>query len=174
MVRLLLLALCLGNRQEGDVDRIMLRLTQRREKVQSQAEFVRLLTETRAALESYLKDHPQAADADRAMFDVAETYLWSADYPSALAKLRSVLEGYPEGEEAPTAAFLIGQVLLREDDLSKARSALEDFVRRYPKDDRVLLARSLIAVTYQNEQKYDEAEKLLLAIRETFKDRKES
>ncbi|HLY73693.1 MAG TPA: tetratricopeptide repeat protein, partial [Planctomycetota bacterium] len=135
----------------------MLRLTQRREKVQSQLEFVRLLAETRVALETYLKDHPQAPDTGRAMFHVAETYLWSADYPSALAKLRSVLEAYPDGEDAPTAAFLIGQVLLREDDLSKARSALEDFVRRYPKDDRVLLARSLIAVTYQNEQKYDEA-----------------
>lgn len=174
MIPLFLLVLGVASPQEGDVDRIMLRLTQRREKVQSQAEFVGLLAETRSALEGYLKDHAQAADAGRALFHIAETYLWSADYPTALAKLRSVVESYPEAEDAPTAAFLIGQVLLREDDLSMARKALGDFVIRYPKDDRVLMARTLIAVTWQNEQKYDEAERLLLSIREDFKGRKES
>lgn len=170
----LFLAMCLALRQDGDVDRIMLRLAQRREKVQSQAEFSRLLAETRTALEGYLKDHPQAADAGKAAFHIAETYLWSADYPNAISKLRSILENYPDGEDGPTAAFLIGQVLLREDDVSKARSALEDFVRRYPKDDRVVLAQSLIAVTYQNEEKYAEAEAKLIETRNAFKDRKES
>lgn len=170
----LFFVLCLASRQEGDVDRIMLRFTQRREKVQSQAEFSKILAETRAALEGYLKDHPQAGDAGRAAFHIAETYLWSADYSNAVSKLRSVLEDYPDSEDAPTASFLIGQVLLRKDDLSKARSALEDFVGKYPKDDRVVLARSLVAVTYQNEEKYAEAETLLLETRSAFKDRKES
>jgi TolA-binding protein/peroxiredoxin len=170
----LLLVLCFIGRQEGDVDRIMLRLAQRREKVQSQAEFSRLLSETRTALEAYLKDHSQAADAGRAAFHIAETYLWSADYSNGVSKLRSVLEDYPNSEDAPTAAFLIGQVLLREDDVSKAREALQDFVRRYPKDDRVLLARNLIAVTFQNEEKYADAEAMLLETRNAFKDRKES
>lgn len=174
MMNALFLILCLATRQEGDVDRIMLRFAQRREKVQSQAEFSKLLAETRVALEGYLKEHPQAGDAGKAAFHIAETYLWSADYSNAVTKLRSVLADYPDGEDAATAAFLIGQVLLREDDVSQARSALQDYVRKYPRDDRVVLARSLIAVTYQNEEKYAEAEALLLDTRNSFKDRKES
>lgn len=174
MVIELFLAVCLTHCQDGDVDRIMLRFTQRREKVQSQVEFSKLLVETRTALEDYLKAHPQAGESGRAAFHIAETYLWAADYGSAVSKLRSVLADYPQGEDAPTAAFLIGQVLLREDDLSQARSALEDFVRKYPKDDRIVLARSLIAVTYQNEEKYADAEAMLLETRNLFKDRKDS
>lgn len=174
MVIQVCLALCLAIRQEGDVDRIMLRLAQRREKVQSQAEYSQLLAETRIALETYLKAHPQASDAGKAAFHVAETYLWSADYSNALAKLHTVLDDYPNGEDAATASFLIGQVLLREDDLTKARDALEDFIKRFPKDDRTLLAQSLIAVTYQNQENYAEAETRLLQIRKDFKDRKES
>ena len=72
--------LCL---QDGELDRIMVRFQQRREKVRSEAEFKRLLADSRLELEQFLKDNPKHKDSPRATFQIAETYLSAQDYDRA-------------------------------------------------------------------------------------------
>jgi tetratricopeptide (TPR) repeat protein len=170
MTALLLAAILLGP-DEGDVDRIMLRFAQRREGVQSQAEFSRILAETRSELERYLKDH---GNSPRALFHVAETYLWEGNYAAGLEKLGALTATCPDTSDGATAQLLIGQILARNGDGEGARKAFDRFIERYPNDERVLLAKSLSAVTLQNEERYDEAAELLRQVRETYRDRKES
>jgi peroxiredoxin len=158
----------------GEVDRIMLRFNQLREKIQSQADYLQLAVETRRDLKRYLDDHVQGPEAARAVFHVAETYLWGNDFATGLEKLRAYGATYPDSRDAPTASFLIGQTLARNEDGAGARTALLEFIKSYPKDERVPQARSLIAVTLQNEKRYDEAAEILREIREAYKDRKES
>ena len=171
---LLAAALSVPGGQDGDLDRILLRFQQRREKVRSEGEFRRLLADSRLELENFLRDNPKHKDAPRAAFQVAETYLSAQDYDHAAEKLRAYLQEYPAGTDAPSARFAIAEIQLEKEKDAEARSSFEEFAKLYPKDDRTMFARMYVAITHQNEKRYDEAVELLKAARQEFKARKES
>jgi len=160
--------------QDGEVDRILLRFNQRREKIQGGAEFRRLLDETRTDLERFLRENPRHKDAARASYHVAESLLPLGQFDEALKRLNALLKEHPESEFAASARFAIGEALLQKEDDAGARAAFEEFARVHPKDERALYARIYAAVTHQNENRYDPAAELLQAVRRDFKDRPES
>ena len=160
--------------QDGEVDRILLRFNQRREKVQGAAEFRRLLDETRGDLERFLRENPKHKDAARASYHVAESQLSSGQFEDGMKRLNALLKDHPESEFAVSARFAIGEALLQKEDDAGARAAFEEFARVHPKDERALYARIYVAVTHQNEGRYDQAAELLQAARRDFKDRPES
>lgn len=161
--------------QDGDVDRIMLRFQQRRPlAADSPAAFDRLLEQTRAQLETFVKEHPTHRDAPRAAYHAAETYVWGRHFPKAAEKLEALLKDYSEFDLAPAARFALGEVLLQADQDARARQAFQDYLRLHPGDERAFFARCFVAITLQNERRYEEAEAALKEAREKFKDRKES
>jgi len=160
--------------QESELDRIMQRFQQRREKVRSEAEFRRLLAEARGDLEAFLRENPKHKDAPRAAFQIAETYLSAQDYDSALGKLQAYLKDYPSGPDAPSARFATAEIQLERERDAEARVSFEEFAKLYPTDDRTIFARMYIAITLQNERRYDDAVAALKAAREEFRARKES
>ena len=160
--------------QDGAVDRILLRFNQRREKVQGPGEFRKLLEETRADLERFLRDHPGHKDSPRAAYHVAESFVSAGQLKEALERFRAVLQDHPATEQAVSARFAIGEALLQMEDDPGAREAFEAFARDYPKDARAVFARVYAAVTHQNEGRYDQAADLLEATRRDAKDRPES
>src|SRR5881394_537918 len=81
--------------QDGELDRILIRFQQRREKVRSEGEFKRLLADSRLELEQFLKENPKHKDAPRAAFQIAETYLSAQDYDPAYERLQAFLKTYP-------------------------------------------------------------------------------
>src|SRR6185436_973759 len=83
--------------QDGEVDRILVRFQQRREKVRSESEFKRLLADSRLELENFLKENPKHKDAPRAAFQVAETYLSALEYDKAAERLQAYVKDYPAG-----------------------------------------------------------------------------
>src|SRR5687768_17213598 len=97
MVPLLLMTVLALAAQDGELDRIMLRFQQRREKVRTEAEFRRLLADSRLELEAFLKDHPRHKDAPRAAFQIAETYLSAQDFDQAQVRLEAYLKDHPAG-----------------------------------------------------------------------------
>ncbi len=163
---LILLALLLPPcPQDGEVDLILRRFTQRREQVRTDGEFRRLLAEIRAELETFLKTNPAHRDAPRAAFHAAETLLSAGDAAAGAEQLRRFLKSHPDAEQAPTARFMLGEALLRAEDDAGAREAFRDFVRRHPTDERAVHARLNEAVTLQNEGDFPAAELLLRAVR---------
>jgi len=174
MIAVMLASLVCARLQDGEVDRILLRFQQRREKVRSESEYRRLLSDSRLELEQFLKDNPKHKDAARASFQIAETYLSVKDVDRGFERLEAYLKDYPAGEDAPAARFAQAEILLEKEKDAEARARFDEFVKHHPGDERVLYARLYTAVTYQNEGKYDEAVATLRAAREAFKDRKES
>lgn len=174
MMPLLLSLLLIGSVQDGDLERLLLRFQQRRERVQSEAEFRRLLADSRLELENWIKEHPGHKDLARARFQVAETYLASQEYDQALTSLQAYLASHPDAPDSPSARFAIAEILHEKEKDDEARSAFDDFARRYPSDDRTIFARMYSAITLQNQKQYDEAAEKLLAVRQEFKSRRES
>jgi TolA-binding protein/peroxiredoxin len=160
--------------QDGEVDRILVRFQQRRQNVRSEAEYRRLLADSRTELEQFLKDNPKHKDAPRAAFQIAETYLSAQDRDRGLEKLQGYLRDYPTGEDAPAARFALAEILLEQEKDGEARAQFEEFVKLHPDDERALIARLYIAVTWQNQGRYDEAAALLRSARQDYKTRKES
>jgi TolA-binding protein/peroxiredoxin len=171
---LALLAASLLALQDGDLDRILTRFQQRRERARTEGEFKRLLADARLELEQFIKENPKHRDLPRAAFQIAETYLAGQDYDRASDRLQAYLKDYPTGSDAPSARFALAEVLLEREKDAEARAAFEEFATLYPADDRTLFARLYVAITLQNERRYDEAVALLLKAREDFKARKES
>lgn len=160
--------------QDGELDRLLLRFQQRREKVQSEAEFRRLLADSRLELQNWVRDNPNHKDLPRARFQIAETYLATQEYDAALPALQAFIASHPDAPDAPSARFAIAEILHEKEKDEEARKAFDDFVKRYPADDRTIFARMYAAITMQNEKRYDEAAELLLAVRQDFKTRRES
>jgi len=171
---IVLLAALLLLPQDGELDRIVARFQQRREKARSEGEFRRLLADARLELEQFIKENPKHKDLPRAAFQIAETYLAGQDLDRASEKLQAYLRDYPTGSDAPSARFALAEVLLEKEKDAEARAAFEEFAKLYPTDDRAIFARLYAAITLQNEKRYDESIDLLRKAREDFKDRKES
>lgn len=175
MITLLLtLAAALAPAQDGELDRILVRFQQRREKVRSEAEYRRLLADSRTELETFLKGNPGHKDAPRAAFQIAETFLSAQDYDQGLDRLQAYLQAYPEGQDASAARFAVGEILLEKEKDPEARAAFEEFIKRHPADERLIYARLYAAVTYQNQGNYDRAAELLRTVRDDYKNRKEA
>jgi len=174
MMAIILASLLAAGVQDGDVDRILLRFQQRREKVRSEAEYRRLLSDARLELEQFLKDYPRHPDAARASYQIAETYLSARDFDRGVDRLEAYLRDYPSGGDAAAARFALAEIALEREKDAEARAGFDDFVKHHPTDERVLYARLYTAVTYQNEGRYDDAIATLRAAREEFKGRKES
>src|SRR6185436_8918537 len=171
---IVLLAALLLLPQDGELDRILARFQQRREKTRSEGEFRRLLADARLELEQFIKENPKHKDLPRAAFQIAETYLAGQDLDRASEKLQAYLRDYPTGSDAPSARFALAEVLLEKEKDAEARAAFEEFAKLHPSDDRAIFARLYAAITLQNEKRYDEAIDLLQKAREEFKARKES
>lgn len=174
MIALLLALAALAPAQDGELDRILVRFQQQREKVRSEAEYRRLLAAARTELETFLKANPRHKDAPRASFQIAETWLSGQDYDQGLLQLKSYLADYPDGADAGAVRFALGEVLLEKEKDAEARAAFEEFVRKHPADERVVVARLYVAISFQNEGKLDEATELLRAVRQDYKNRKEA
>jgi TolA-binding protein len=160
--------------QDGEVDRILLRFNQRRDKAATLQEFRRVLADTRSELERFLRENPRHRDAGRAAFHAAESYLSAQELDTGVEKLRAFVKEFPGSEHVATARFAVGEALLQKEDDAGARAAFEEFLAHHAKDERALYARAYVATTHQNEKRYDRAEAALLEVRKEFKDRKES
>ena len=170
---LLAFAALLAPLQDGEVDRILVRFQQRREKVRSEAEYRRLLADSRIELETFLKDNPRHKDAPRAAYQIAETYLSSQDVDRGLEHLQAYLKDYPTGQDAPGARFAMAEIYLEKEKDLEARALFEEFIKLYPNDERLIYARLYAAVTWQNEGKYEQAAELLRNARQDYRNRKE-
>ncbi|HLY75016.1 MAG TPA: tetratricopeptide repeat protein, partial [Planctomycetota bacterium] len=174
IILLLACGIVLAPTQEGEVDRILVRFQQRREKVRTEIEYRRLLADSRTELETFLKENPGHKDASRAAYQIAETYLSAQEIDKGLERLQAYLKDYPSGQDAAAARFAMAEIYLEKEKDAEARAQFEEFTRLHPNDERIVYARLYTAVTYQNEGKYDQAAEILRNARQDYRGRKES
>lgn len=160
--------------QEDEADRILSRFERLRGEIREEAQLRRLVEETRAELDRYVREHPRASDAPRAAFHAAQTFLWTGQPREAEARLRKLVTDYPEAGTTPTARFLRGEILLQLEETAAAREAFEEFIHHHPRDDRAPAARLYAAVTLQFEERFAEAITALEKIHREERERPES
>jgi TolA-binding protein/peroxiredoxin len=151
--------------QDGEIDRVMLRFAQRRERVRGDAEFRALLAEVRGELQAFLNAHPRHADAPRAAFHIAEAHLAGGDPAAGADALRRFLADHAGSPQAPVARFMLGEALLRAEDDAGALEAFREFQRLHADDERGVYAKLYEAVARQNLREYAAAEALLREVR---------
>jgi tol-pal system protein YbgF len=61
---------------------------------------------------AFLQSYPESAEADDAMFWMADCLFKSGDYKYAVLRFDDVVNKYPEGDKAPDALFRQGEALL--------------------------------------------------------------
>lgn len=162
------------SKQDGEVDRIMLRFYQRRAQARTPEQFKALLSDTRAALRKFRDRYPAHRDAERAAFHIAESYLSAGDPKNGLEHLRTFLKTYPASANASGARFAIGDVLLQQEEDAGARRAFEEFLKHHAAHPNAVFAKLNIAVTLQNERKFEEAARRIREVRRDHADRPES
>src|SRR5262245_41441234 len=147
-----LLVVLLLSPQDGELDRILTRFQERRERARSEGEFKRLLADARLELEQFIKENPKHKAVPRATFQIAETYISGGELDRAFERLQAYLRDYPSGGDAPSARFAQAEILLEREKDAEARAAFEEFIKLYPADDRAIFGRFYVAITLQNEK----------------------
>jgi TolA-binding protein len=169
----LLLALALSV-QDGEVDRILLRHGQKLEKAATAEERRKADAEARTELDEFLRRHGKHADAPRAAWLRAASWLGSGDLDRAAAEIRAYLKDWPEHELALNARLALAEALLQKEDWAGAREACAAVLEKRPQDERAVHARLMTAVAWQYEGEIDRAAALLRSVRTDFPGRPES
>ncbi|MCC6549238.1 MAG: tetratricopeptide repeat protein [Ignavibacteriaceae bacterium] len=101
--------------------------------------------------EELAKEHPEAAQAAEAYFEMAKLYQAKlvpgiADteaFQKAITSYTSVYEKYPDSKEAPLALFMTGFILANEmKQYPAAKLAFEKFIAQYPEHEMITSAQS--------------------------------
>lgn len=104
--------------------------------------------------ETLTKEHPEAAQAAEAFFEMAKLYQaklvpgisGTEAYQKAITSYTSVYEKYPDSKEAPLALFMTGFILANElKDYPAAKKSFEKFIAQYPEHEMISSAQSEIA-----------------------------
>ena len=168
------LLLLLAALQEGDVDRILLRHGQKLEQARSADDRRKADVDARAELEDFLKRHPKHADAPRAAWLRAASWLATGDLDRGLLETRSFLAAHEGHELAASARLALAEALLQKEDWAGARAACALVLEKKPDEERALHARLMTAVAWQYEGDVERAAALLRAVKTDFPSRPES
>ncbi len=79
----------------------------------------------REAFVAFLKTYPEDERVDLAIFGVAETHFFEAQYKTAIYEYAKVLKSYPRSSKIPAVKLRIGQALAKDGACAKARKFLE-------------------------------------------------
>ena len=85
-----------------------------------------------AGFENYLKQFPDASQADSAQYWIGECYYSRKAYTKAIEEFSKVIKNHPKSEKAPGARLKIGYSYLNEKNNTKAKENLNGWSRIIP------------------------------------------
>lgn len=94
-----------------------------------------------AGFENYLKQFPDASQADSAQYWIGECWYSKKEYTRAIEEFLKVLKNYPKSEKAPGARLKIGYSYLSEKNNAKAKEHLNRVLKDYPHSKEAELAK---------------------------------
>lgn len=94
-----------------------------------------------AGFENYLKQFPDASQADSARYWIGECYYSRKEYDKAIEEFSKVIKNHPRSEKAPGARLKIGYSYLNEKNTPKAKEHLNKVVKDYPGSREAELAK---------------------------------
>ncbi|NTW66939.1 MAG: tol-pal system protein YbgF [Nitrospirae bacterium] len=94
-----------------------------------------------AGFGNYLKQFPDASQADSAQYWIGESYYSKKEYGKAIEEFSKVLKDHPKSEKAPGARLKIGYSYLNERNNAKAKEHLNRVIKDYPASKEAALAK---------------------------------
>lgn len=94
-----------------------------------------------SGFENYLKQFPDASQADSAQYWIGECYYSKKEFGKAIEVFDKVLKSHPKSEKAPGARLKIGYSYLNEKNNAKAKEHLNKVVKDYPGSREAELAK---------------------------------
>jgi tol-pal system protein YbgF len=94
-----------------------------------------------AGFGNYLKQFPDASQADSAQYWIGECYYSKKEYGKAIEEFDKVLKNHPKSEKAPGARLKMGYSYLNERNSAKAKEHLNRVIKDYPSSKEAALAR---------------------------------
>jgi tol-pal system protein YbgF len=94
-----------------------------------------------AGFGNYLRQFPDASQADSAQYWIGECYYSKKDFGKAIEEFSKVLKDHPKSEKAPGARLKIGYSYLNEKNTAKAKENLNRVVKDYPGSKEAALAK---------------------------------
>jgi len=94
-----------------------------------------------AGFENYLKQFPDASQADSALYWIGECYYSRKEYDKAIEEFSKVIKNHPKSEKAPGARLKIGYSYLNEKNNAKAKENLNKVIKDYPASKEAELAK---------------------------------
>lgn len=85
-----------------------------------------------AGFENYLKQYPDASQADSAQYWIGECWYTKKEYRTAIEEFLKVLKAHPKSEKAAGARLKIGYSYQNEKNAAKAREHLNKVVKDFP------------------------------------------
>jgi tol-pal system protein YbgF len=100
-----------------------------------------------AGFENYLKQFPDASQADSALYWIGECWYSKKEFAKAIDAFAKVLKDHPQSDKAPGARLKIGYSYLNEKNTAKARENLRRVIKDYPRSKEAELAKERLKKT---------------------------
>jgi tol-pal system protein YbgF len=95
----------------------------------------------RQQFQAFLKQYPQSAMADTALYWVGECYYGEKQYQNSIETFQQVLNRYPNGSKAPNAMLKQAAAFQQIGDNTAARILYERLIEKFPKSPQAQIAK---------------------------------
>jgi tol-pal system protein YbgF len=95
----------------------------------------------RQQFQGFLKQYPQSATADTALYWVGECYYAEKQYQNSIETFQQVLNRYPNGSKAPNAMLKQATAFQQIGDNTAARILYERLIEKFPKSPQAQIAK---------------------------------
>ncbi len=87
----------------------------------------------REAFKAFIKTYPEDERVDQAIFGVAETHFYEAQYKTAIFEYAKILKSYSRSKKIPAVKLRVGQALAKDGNCKKAKIFLARVSKDHPK-----------------------------------------
>jgi tol-pal system protein YbgF len=94
-----------------------------------------------AGFQNYLKQFPDASQADGAQYWIGECYYAKNEYGKSIEAFSKVIKSYPKSDKAPGAKYKIGVSYLNEKNTAKAKEYFHKVIKDHPRSKEATLAK---------------------------------
>lgn len=94
-----------------------------------------------AGFQNYLKQFPDASQADKAQYWIGECYYAKNDFGKAVEAFSRFIKNHPKSDKVPGAKFKIGLSYLNEKNTAKAKEYFNRVIKDHPRAKEATLAK---------------------------------
>jgi tol-pal system protein YbgF len=95
----------------------------------------------RIRFQRFLKQYPNTAYSDDAVFWIGECYYLEQKYKEAILEYEKVVKNYPKGNKVPSALLMQGLSFLKLNNKPSAELILQRVIQKYPNTNQARIAR---------------------------------